>query len=149
MRFTYTYSKGHQKAKKPSRVMPLVWVVWCLWHETDLIIDQRAAEMAIRFHYLKPPPHHISCFDPSWLADYFGITSPAHGVFPDRNYRVWDLVRAHNSMIRGHFGLGMVWSEVTSVWGWYDQRSLQSEDGMIRCHFGLGMVWSEADSSAH
>ena len=23
MRFTYTYSKGHQKAKKPSRVMPL------------------------------------------------------------------------------------------------------------------------------
>ena len=23
MRFTYTYSKDHQKAKKPSRVMPL------------------------------------------------------------------------------------------------------------------------------
>ena len=23
MKFTYTYSKGHQKAKKPSRVMPL------------------------------------------------------------------------------------------------------------------------------
>ena len=69
--------------------------------------------------------------------------SNAHGVFPDQNYRVWDLVPAHNSMIRGHFGLGMVWSEVTSVWGWYDQRSLRSGDGMIRGHFGLGMVWSE------
>ena len=34
--------------------------------------------------------------------------SNAHGVFPDQNYRVWDLVPAHNSMIRGHFGLGMV-----------------------------------------
>ena len=69
--------------------------------------------------------------------------SNAHGVFPDQNYRVWDLVPAHNSMIRGHFGLGMVWSEVTSVWGWYDQRSLRCGDGMIRGHFGLGMVWSE------
>ena len=67
----------------------------------------------------------------------------AHGVFPDQNYIVWDLVPAHNSMIRGHFGLGMVGSEVTSVWGWYDQRSLWSGDGMIRGHFGLGMVWSE------
>ena len=37
----------------------------------------------------------------------------------------------------------IVWSEVTSVWGWYDQRSLRSGDGMIRGHFGLGMVWSE------
>ena len=72
--------------------------------------------------------------------------SNAHGVFPDQNYRVWDLVRAHNSMIRGQFGLGMVWSEVTSVWGWYDQRSLRSGDGMIRGHFGLGMVWSEVTS---
>ena len=72
--------------------------------------------------------------------------SSADGVFPDQNYRVWDLVRAHNSMIRGHFGLGMVWSEVTSVWGWYDQRSLQSGDGMIRGPFGLGMVWSEVNS---
>ena len=69
--------------------------------------------------------------------------SNAHGVFPDQNYRVWDLVPAHNSMIRGHFGLGMVWSDVTSVWGWYDQRSLRSGDSMIRGHFGLGMVWSE------
>ena len=34
--------------------------------------------------------------------------SNAHGVFPDQNCRVWDLVPAHNSMIRGHFGLGMV-----------------------------------------
>ena len=72
--------------------------------------------------------------------------SNAHGVFPDQNYRVWDLVPPHNSMIRGHFGLGMVWSEVTSVWGWYDQRSLRSGDGMIRGHFGLGMVWSEVTS---
>ena len=72
--------------------------------------------------------------------------SNAHGVFPDQNYRVWDLVPAHNSMVRGHFGLGMVWSEVTSVWGWYDQRSLRSGDGMIRDHFGLGMVWSEVTS---
>ena len=72
--------------------------------------------------------------------------SNAHGVFPDQNYRVWDLVPAHNSMIRGHFGLGMVWSEVTSVWGWYDQRSLRSGDGMIRDHFGLGMVWLEVTS---
>ena len=37
----------------------------------------------------------------------------------------------------------IVWSEVTSVWGWYDQRSVRSGDGMIRGHFGLGMVWSE------
>ena len=72
--------------------------------------------------------------------------SNAHGVFPDQNYRVWDLVPAHNSMIRGHFGLGMVWSEVTSVWGWYDQRPLRSGDGMIRGHFGLGMVWLEVTS---
>ena len=69
--------------------------------------------------------------------------SNAHGVFPDQNYRVWDFVPAHNSMIRSHFGLGMVWSEVISVWGWYDQRSLRSGDGMIRGHFVLGMVWSE------
>ena len=69
--------------------------------------------------------------------------SSAHGVFSDQNYRVWNLVPAHNSMIRGHFGLGMVWSEVTSVWGWYDHRSLRSGDGMIRGHFGLGMGWSE------
>ena len=40
----------------------------------------------------------------------------------------------------------VVWSEVTSVWGWYDQRSLRSGDGMIRGHFGLGMVWSEVTS---
>ena len=57
--------------------------------------------------------------------------SNTHGVFPDQNYRVWDLVRAHNSMIRGQFGLGMVWSEVTSVWGWYDQRSLRSGDYLL------------------
>ena len=72
--------------------------------------------------------------------------SNAHSVFPDQNYRVWDLVPAHNSMIRGHFGLGMVWSEVTSVWWWSDQRSLRCGDGLIRGHFGLGMVWSEVTS---
>ena len=33
---------------------------------------------------------------------------PAHGVFPVQSYRVWDLVRAHNRMIRVHFDLGMV-----------------------------------------
>ena len=41
------------------------------------------------------------------------------------------------------FELKIVWSEVASVWGWCDQRSLRSGDGMIRGHFGLGMVWSE------
>ena len=40
----------------------------------------------------------------------------------------------------------IVWSGVTSVWGWYDQRSLWSGDGLIRGHFGLGMVWSEVTS---
>ena len=44
------------------------------------------------------------------------------------------------------FQCTIVWSEVTSVWGWYDQRSLRSGDGMIRGHFGLGMVWSEVTS---
>ena len=34
--------------------------------------------------------------------------SNAYGVFPNQNCRVWDLVRVHNSMTRGHFGLGMV-----------------------------------------
>ena len=66
--------------------------------------------------------------------------SNAHSVFPEKKYRVWDLVRAHNGMIRGHFGLGMARSEVTSVRGWYDQRSLQDGNGMIRGHFGLGMA---------
>ena len=56
---------------------------------------------------------------------------------PGPNYGVWDLIRAPNNMImydqrslrsgdgmiRGHFGLGMVWSEVSSFWGWYDRRS--------------------------
>ena len=37
---------------------------------------------------------------------------------------VWDLVRSQYSMIRGHFGLRMAWSEVTLVRGWHDQRSL-------------------------
>ena len=76
--------------------------------------------------------------------------SNAHGVFPDLvyrvywfNYRVWYLVRAHNSLIRGHFGLGMVWLEVTSVWEWYDKRSLRSGDGMIRGWFKRTLVWSE------
>ena len=68
--------------------------------------------------------------------------SNTHGVFPDQNYRVWDLIRVRNSMISGHF----VWSEVTSVWGWNDQRSLRFGDGVIRGHFGLGMVWSEVTS---
>ena len=43
----------------------------------------------------------------------------------------------------------IVWSEVTSVWQLYDQRSLPSGHGMIIGHFRMGMVWSEADSSAH
>ena len=60
--------------------------------------------------------------------------------------QVWVLVRAHNSMIRGHFGLGMVWLEVTSVWGCYGRRSLRSGDAMIRGHFGLGVLWSEVTS---
>ena len=55
-------------------------------------------------------------------------------------------LRSGDGMIRGHFVLGMVWSEVTSVWEWYDRRSLRSGDGMIRGHFGLGMVWSEVTS---
>ena len=44
------------------------------------------------------------------------------------------------------FECTIVWSEITSVWGWHDQRSLRSGDGMIRGHFGLGMVWSEVIS---
>ena len=32
----------------------------------------------------------------------------AHGVFPDHNYRVWVLVPDGNSLIRGHFRMGMV-----------------------------------------
>ena len=76
--------------------------------------------------------------------------SNAHGVFPDENYRVWDLFRAHSSMIRGNFGLRSVWWEVTSVWGWYDQRSIRSGDDIIRGqHLGMGMVWLEAESSAN
>ena len=51
----------------------------------------------------------------------------AHNVFPDPNYRVWELVRAHKSMIRGHFGRG-----------WCDQRSLPESNGLIRAHFCLG-----------
>ena len=39
--------------------------------------------------------------------------SNAHAVFPDQNYRVWDLVRAHN------------------IWFKHDQRSLLSGDGLI------------------
>ena len=70
----------------------------------------------------------------------------ADGVFTEQNYRVWDLFRAHNSMIRGHFNLGMVWSEVTSAWGWYGQRSLRPGDAMIRGDFGLGMIWPEVTS---
>ena len=94
--------------------------------------------------------------------------SNAHVVFPDQNYRVWDLDRAHNGMIRGHFGLGMVWSEslrsgdrmirghfglgivwseVTSVWAWHDQRSLQDGNGLIRGGFKRTLVWSETISS--
>ena len=34
-------------------------------------------------------------------------------VFPDRNYRVWKAIRAHNSL---DHGLILVWSEVNSVW---------------------------------
>ena len=34
-------------------------------------------------------------------------------VFPERNYRVWKAVRAHNSL---DHGLISVWSEVNSVW---------------------------------
>ena len=74
--------------------------------------------------------------------------SNTHGVFTDQNYRVWDLVRAHKSMIIGHFGLGMVWSEVTSVWRWYDQRWLQDENGLIRCGVKRALVWSEKILSA-
>ena len=40
-----------------------------------------------------------------------------------------------NSMIRGHFDLGMVWSGVTSVWGLYGQRSPQDGNGLIRGEF--------------
>ena len=74
------------------------------------------------------------------------IKSNAHGAFPDRNYRVWDLVRAHNSMIRGHFGLEMVWSEVTSVWGLSDQMRSKAHISRIRGDFELIWVWSETIS---
>ena len=67
--------------------------------------------------------------------------------------RKWPLIRSspthtvcYQTKITGSviwFQRTIVWSEVTSVWGWYDQRSLRSEDGMIRGQFGLGMVWSE------
>ena len=65
------------------------------------------------------------------------LWSNAHGEFPDKNYKFWDLVPVHNSMIRGHFGLRMVWSEVTS--GWFI---------LIRGGFKGTLVWSEKILSA-
>ena len=58
---------------------------------------------------------------------------------------------AHNSMVRGHFPMVVVWSEVICVWDslirgalsnalkydQYDQRSLRSGDDLIRGHFEI------------
>ena len=82
-----------------------------------------------------------ACFYADWGArrKQFRIrsNSNAHGVFPDHNYRVWELVRAHNSMIKGHFDLGIFWSELISGW-----------DGLIRGRFKRTLVRSENISSA-
>ena len=56
-------------------------------------------------------------------------------------------VRVHNSMIRGHFGLGMAWSEVTSGWEWSDQRRIQAHISLIREDFERNWVWSDTISS--
>ena len=47
------------------------------------------------------------------------------------------------------FGLGMVWSEVILVCGWYDQRSLQDGNGQIRGGFKRTLVWWEIISSKY
>ena len=92
------------------------------------------------------------------LRSHPGVTSDhpksnAHGVFPDHNYRVCDLVPDGNGLIRGRFrmrmvwsgvsfGVGMVWSEVASRWEWYDQRGLSDGNSLIRGLFWMVTVWS-------
>ena len=95
--------------------------------------------------------HRLTCH-PEVICDQ--TKSNAHRVFSDQNYRIWDLVRAHLSMIRGHFGLGMVWLEVFSGWYSSDHRPLSKrtivylvwEDSLIRGHLkrtiDCTMVWS-------
>ena len=70
-------------------------------------------------------------------------------VFPDRNYRVWKAVRAHNSLDHGMIS---VWLEVNSVWKVWsmsflvwtmvwarsDQRSIRSR----RSDHSLFLVWT-------
>ena len=56
-------------------------------------------------------------------------------VFPDRNYRVWKAVRAHNSLDHG-----LIWSDQRSF------RSGRSDHSLCSLDNGLGSVWSEVIS---
>ena len=65
--------------------------------------------------------------------------------------RKWPLIRSSptrtvcsQTKITGsgiYFERSKVWSEVISVWEWYDQRSISGGNGLIRGHFRLG--WSD------
>ena len=73
-------------------------------------------------------------------------------------FRKWPLIRpspthtvCSQTKITGSeiwFGRTVVWSEVTSVWGWYDQRSFRDWNGLIRSGFKRTLVWSEKIWSA-
>ena len=71
------------------------------------------------------------------VPDGSDLWSDPSSTFPDQNYRVWDLVRAQNIMIRGHFWMITIWSEVISVWV-----------GLIKGRFKRTSVWSEKILSA-
>ena len=95
------------------------------------------------------PLNHFQFFHSIPMA--FNIDYPGWGAI-----RKWPLIRpspthtvCSRTKIIGSgiwFERTIVWSDVSSIGGWYDQRSLRSGDGMIRGHFGLGMAWSEVTS---
>ena len=69
--------------------------------------------MTVFFVYRKQIYYYYPGFgpEPNWaMSRPNRVHTP---VFPDRNYRVWKAVRAHNSLDHGHIS---VWSEVNSVW---------------------------------
>ena len=86
------------------------------------------------------------------LKSKFSNHSPGWGAT-----RKWPLIRpcsthtvCSQTKITGSgfwFERTIVWSEVTSVWGWYDQRSLQDGNGLIRGGFKRTLVWSATISS--
>ena len=56
---------------------------------------------------------------------------------------VWSEVTSDgNGMIRGRLRMGIVWSGVTSGWEWYDQRPFWAHIQRTRC-FERTLVWSE------